>query len=170
MICALGITEDGQKRLLGVRQGATENAVVCTALLEDLCGRGLGTSSPALLVLDGAKALHAAAKRVWGRDAPIQRCQVHRVHSTIETTPAMAAGLAGHVWSVEELLDALANTESGHHVLWNPGPLLGVEPGGLQMLEKAGNSIGLRLASEVSMCIAFAGVLPCPHIWQDCHK
>ena len=35
MICALGITEDGTKRLLGVRQGATENAAVCTALLED---------------------------------------------------------------------------------------------------------------------------------------
>ena len=60
MIAALGITEDGTKRLLGVRQGATENAAVCTALLEDLCGRGLETSSPTLSVLDGAKALHAA--------------------------------------------------------------------------------------------------------------
>ena len=78
MIAALGITEDGQKRLLGVRQGATENAAVCTALLEDLCARGLDTSSPTLLVLDGKKALHAAAKHVWGRNALIQRCQVHK--------------------------------------------------------------------------------------------
>ena len=78
MIAALGITEDGTKRLLGVRQGATENAAVCTALLEDLCGRGLDTSSPTLLVLDGAKALHAAVKRVWGKNALIQRCQVHK--------------------------------------------------------------------------------------------
>ena len=31
-----------------------------------------------LLVLDGAKALHAAAKRVWGRTRVIQRCQVHK--------------------------------------------------------------------------------------------
>jgi len=43
-----------------------KNAAVCTALLEDLCARGLDTSSPTLLVLDGVKALHAAAKRVWG--------------------------------------------------------------------------------------------------------
>jgi putative transposase len=78
MISALGITEDGQKRLLGVRQGATENAAVCTALLEELCGRGLDTSSPTLLVLDGAKGLHAAVKRVWGRNALIQRSQVHK--------------------------------------------------------------------------------------------
>jgi hypothetical protein len=29
-------------------------------------------------VLDGAKALHAAAKRVWGRNGVIERCQVHK--------------------------------------------------------------------------------------------
>lgn len=39
MVCALGITTNGAKRLLGVRQGATENAAVCTALWEDLCAR-----------------------------------------------------------------------------------------------------------------------------------
>jgi putative transposase len=87
MICALGITEDGQKRLLGVRQGATENAAVCTALLEDLCGRGLDTSLPTLLVLDGAKALHAAAKRVWGRNALIQRCQLHKKRNVQQHLP-----------------------------------------------------------------------------------
>jgi putative transposase len=87
MIAALGITEDGQKRLLGLRQGATENAAVCTALLEDLCARGLDTSSPTLLVLDGAKALHAAAKRVWGGNALIQRCQVHKKRNVQEHLP-----------------------------------------------------------------------------------
>jgi len=87
MIAALGITEDGRKRLLGVRQGATENAAVCTALLEDLCGRGLDTSSPTLLVLDGAKALHAAVKRVWGHNALIQRCQVHKKRNVQEHLP-----------------------------------------------------------------------------------
>jgi putative transposase len=87
MIAALGIREDGQKRLLGVRQGATENAAVCTALLEDLCARGLDTSSPTLLVLDGAKALHAAVKRVWGRNALIQRCQVHKKRNVQQHLP-----------------------------------------------------------------------------------
>ena len=78
MIVALGITADGTKRVLGLRQGATENAVVCVALLEDLQARGLDTSRPVLLVLDGARALHAAARRVWGRTAVIQRCQIHK--------------------------------------------------------------------------------------------
>ncbi len=61
MVVAMGITEDGTKRILGLRQGATENAVVCIALLEDLRARGLDTTQPTLLVLDGSKALHAAA-------------------------------------------------------------------------------------------------------------
>jgi transposase-like protein len=78
MVVALGITTDGTKRVLGLRQGATENADVCAALLEDLRERGLDTGCPTLFVLDGAKALHAAVTRVWGKNAVIQRCQVHK--------------------------------------------------------------------------------------------
>ena len=84
MTVALGVLENGVKRVLGVRQGATENATVCTALLEDLHERGLDTSQPTLLVLDGSKALHAAVKRVWGRNALIQRCQVHKKRNVRE--------------------------------------------------------------------------------------
>jgi transposase-like protein len=78
MVVALGIIEDGTKRVLGVRQGATENAAVSTVLLEDLRERGLETGRPTLFVLDGSKALHAAVTRVWGKNAVIQRCQVHK--------------------------------------------------------------------------------------------
>jgi putative transposase len=87
MTVALGVLENGTKRVLGVRQGATENAAVCTALLEDLQERGLDTSQPTLLVLDGAKALHAAVKRVWGPRALIQRCQVHKKRNVREHLP-----------------------------------------------------------------------------------
>jgi transposase-like protein len=78
MVVALGITEDGTKRVLGLRQGATENAAVCGALLEDLVGRGLNAGRATLFVLDGSKALHAAVARAWGKNAVIQRCQVHK--------------------------------------------------------------------------------------------
>ena len=78
MTVALGMTEDGSKRILGVRQGATENSEVATSLLEELRERGLETNRPTLFVLDGAKALRTAVKRVWGRHAVIQRCQVHK--------------------------------------------------------------------------------------------
>ncbi len=78
LVVALGITTSGEKRLLGLRQGATENATVVTSLLEELRERGVRTDQPTLFVLDGAKALHAAVIRVWGKFAVFQRCQVHK--------------------------------------------------------------------------------------------
>jgi putative transposase len=81
MVVALGVSDQGEKRILGLRQGATENAEVVTSLLEDLRERGLDTSQSTLFVLDGAKALHAAVKRVFGKNAIIQRCQVHKARN-----------------------------------------------------------------------------------------
>jgi len=39
MLIALGVDADGRKHVLGVREGATENAAACTALLADLRDR-----------------------------------------------------------------------------------------------------------------------------------
>lgn len=41
VICAVGVDAEGHKHVLGLREGATENAVVASALLEDLVKRGL---------------------------------------------------------------------------------------------------------------------------------
>jgi putative transposase len=78
MVVALGITTAGEKRLLGLRQGATENTAVVASLLEELRERGVKTDVPTLFVLDGAKGLRAAVARVWGKFAVIQRCQAHK--------------------------------------------------------------------------------------------
>jgi putative transposase len=77
MVAALGITQDGKKLILGIRQGATENATVVGELLGDLVSRGLDFTEPRLYVLDGGKALTAAVKKYAGESAAIQRCQVH---------------------------------------------------------------------------------------------
>jgi transposase-like protein len=78
MIVALGISENGSKRVLGFREGATENGEVCTTLLEDLSERGLDTARATLFVLDGSKALRKAVVKLWGSAAVIQRCRVHK--------------------------------------------------------------------------------------------
>ena len=78
MVVALGITAAGEKRILGLRQGATENAQVCKELLESLRERGVAADVPTLFVLDGAKALRVAVASVWGRNALVQRCQIHK--------------------------------------------------------------------------------------------
>src|SRR5262252_6850159 len=71
MVVALGIGEDGRKTILGIRQGATENATVVGELLSDLLERGLDFAQPRLYVLDGDK-------------AAIQRCQVHKRRNVLD--------------------------------------------------------------------------------------
>ncbi|MCA1697602.1 MAG: transposase, partial [Actinobacteria bacterium] len=56
-VVALGITTEGAKVPLSLREGSTENATVATALLSDLADRGLTLHEGQLFVLDGAKAL-----------------------------------------------------------------------------------------------------------------
>ena len=98
MVVALGISQDGRKMILGLRQGATENATVVSELLGDLMNRGLDFRQPRLYVLDGGKALSAAVKKYAGESAPIQRCEVHKRrnvldHLTDEQKPAIAKKL-----------------------------------------------------------------------------
>jgi putative transposase len=98
MVAALGISQDGRKTILGIRQGATENATVVGELLGDLMNRGLDFTELRLYVLDGGKALHAAVRKYAGESAPIQRCQVHKRrnvldHLTDEQKPLVAKKL-----------------------------------------------------------------------------
>jgi transposase-like protein len=84
MIAALGIGQDGRKTILGIRQGATENATVVGGLLGELAQRGLDFSETRLYVLDGGKALSAAVKSHAGESALIQRCQVHKRRNVLD--------------------------------------------------------------------------------------
>jgi hypothetical protein len=59
-VVALGIGIDGTKHPLGLVEGSTENTTVVTDLLTDPRERGLDTTRPILVGIDGGKALHAA--------------------------------------------------------------------------------------------------------------
>jgi transposase-like protein len=78
VIVVLGITRDGHKEPLGLRLGSTENAVVCTELLQDLLTRGLALDGRVLCVIDGGKGLRKALGDVLGDAAIVQRCQLHK--------------------------------------------------------------------------------------------
>ena len=95
VVVALGITADGQKQILGLWEGATENAAVCRALLTDLVERGLRVDGGILVVIDGAKALRAAVRDVLGAKATVQRCQVHKKRNVLDHLPDEARAWVG---------------------------------------------------------------------------
>lgn len=87
VIVALGVDPKGKKHLLGLREGATENATMVTELLEDLVARGLDPKRRRLFVIDGSKALRAAIDRVFGERVAVQRCRNHKLRNVLDYLP-----------------------------------------------------------------------------------
>ncbi|WP_181813757.1 transposase, partial [Gaiella occulta] len=87
MVGALGVTADGTKVPLGVVEGSTENATVVRGLIGNLRDRGLDASQGILFVIDGGKALAKAIKQVFGEQAVIARCRVHKERNLLDHLP-----------------------------------------------------------------------------------
>jgi hypothetical protein len=54
---------------------------------------------------------NAHSKKLENHEAAIALHYMHynfcRIHMTLRVTPAMEAGIAGHVWSIEELVSLI---------------------------------------------------------------
>jgi len=87
VIVAIGVDSKGYKHVLGLRDGASENATVCTALLEDLVERGVTSDRRRLFVIDGSKALRKAIDAVYGQGNPVQRCRNHKRKNVLGHVP-----------------------------------------------------------------------------------
>jgi hypothetical protein len=94
-IVALGITRDGRKEPLGLSLGSTENAVVCTDLLQDLLARGLAVDGRMLVHVRRCRRAHEfldllkAIRRRW----PHGRLVIILDNLSIHTTPVVRAWL-----------------------------------------------------------------------------
>lgn len=84
VLCAWGITDDGQKVLLHLAPGTKEDTASCTAFFEDLKRRGL--ADPLLVVTDGAPGLIRAVETCFPR-ALRQRCLAHRLRNLRSKAP-----------------------------------------------------------------------------------
>lgn len=92
ILVALGIDEEGRKTVLGLHEGATENSAACRALLRGIINRGVSAERAMLFVVDGGKGLKKAIMDIWGKLAPIQRCQVHKMRNVLEHLPLSIQG------------------------------------------------------------------------------
>jgi transposase-like protein len=107
MVAALGIDSAGEKHVLALVEGATENSAVVKALLADLIERGLKPDVARLFIVDGAKALTRAIRDTFGRLALIQRCQVHKGRNIVERLPkSMHASVKQTLRQARDVADA----------------------------------------------------------------
>ena len=86
-VAALIVCADGTKVPVGLRQGDTENKTLVTALLADLVERGLTYEQGLLVTIDGAKALAAGVRSVFGDHAAVQRCVLHKTRNVTDHLP-----------------------------------------------------------------------------------
>ncbi len=160
MIVALGINIDGGKTVLGLREGATENAAVVSELLSDLAARGLDFSVPRLYVLDGGKALAAAVRRHAGEAAFLQRCQVHKRRNVVDHLPEEhkpAVKKLQNAYAMTEYADAKRALERLHRELMelNPSAARSLEEG----LEETLTVHRLRVPAQLRRTLASTNVI-----------
>jgi putative transposase len=161
MIVALGIGCDGRKTVLGLREGATENAAVVSSLLSELVERGLDFSTPRLYILDGGKALHAAVKRHAGEAGFIQRCQVHKKRNVIDHLPeeykADVKRKLQNAYAMVEYHDAKRALESLHRELMhiNPSAARSLEEG----MEETLTVHRLRIPAQLRKTLSSTNVI-----------
>jgi transposase-like protein len=105
VISAIGVDAAGCKHVLGLTEGATENAVVVKGLLEELVERGVSPGRKRLFVIDGSKALRKAIEEVYGTTNPVQRCRTHKLRNVLGYLPKEMQGQVAAVlraaWKLE---------------------------------------------------------------------
>lgn len=125
VVVAIGIDQQGNKHVLGLHEDATENESVCKTLLGDLVARGVRDDRAMLFVIDGGKGLLAGIRKVFGKRAIIQRCQVHKRRNVVDHLPetmkkpigrAMSTAYrCGNAERAKRLLSALARQLDKKH-------------------------------------------------------
>jgi transposase-like protein len=87
VLAGVGVDEEGQKHVLGVWHGASENGELAKALLRDLAERGVRPERRRLFIIDGSKALRKGIDEVYGADNPVQRCRNHKLRNVVGHLP-----------------------------------------------------------------------------------
>jgi len=91
IIAAIGVDEAGDKHVLGLALGASENAQVVKDLLRQMIARGLDATLSYLFVIDGSPALRSAIDEMFGQRAHVQRCRTHKLRNVLDRLPKTEA-------------------------------------------------------------------------------
>ncbi len=86
VLCAYGITSQGQRKLISFRQGNSESEAQWEAFLRNLYDRGLEGKALQQVITDGCAGLHRALDTVYPYVAR-QRCWAHKMRNVAGRLP-----------------------------------------------------------------------------------
>ena len=86
VLVAIGVTESGQRLVVGMQAGDKESASSWREFFKDLKGRGLDNAKVTMGIMDGLPGLEKVFKEEFPK-AKVQRCQVHVARNVLAKAP-----------------------------------------------------------------------------------
>jgi putative transposase len=86
VLVVIGVTDNGQKQVIGIQSGDKESATGWREMFKDLKARGLESQAVTLGIMDGL----AGLEKVFREEFPqgkVQRCQVHVARNVLAKVP-----------------------------------------------------------------------------------
>jgi transposase-like protein len=164
MIGAVGVDCEGNKHVLGIREGATENSTVVTELLEDIVARGVDPKRKMLFVIDGSKALRAAINAVFGTHQPVQRCRAHKLRNVLDHLPKEQREQVKSVLRAAWKLDAKAGMARIRKLAeWLDRDYPSAAASLLEGLDECFTINRLGLPPSLRRCLATTNIIESPH-------
>ena len=164
MIGAVGVDVEGNKHVLGIREGATENATVVTERLEDMVARGVDPKRKMLFVIDGSKALRAAINAVFGAQQPVQRCRAHKLRNVLDYLPKEQREQVKSMLRAAWKLDAKAGMARIRKLAeWLDRDYPSAATSLLEGLEECFTINRLGVPPSLCRCLATTNIIESPH-------
>ena len=164
MIGAVGVDVEGNKHVLGIREGATENSTVVKELLEDIVARGVDAKRKMLFVIDGSKALRSAINAVFGAQQPVQRCRAHKLRNVLDHLPKEQRDQVKSVLRAAWKLDAKAGMARIRKLAeWLERDYPSAVTSLLEGLEECFTINRLGVPPSLCRCLATTNIIESPH-------
>lgn len=164
IIAAVGVDAQGNKHVLGLAPGSSENAKVVKDLLAGLAQRGVDLNVPRLWVIDGSKALRSGIDQLCGKDARVQRCRIHKIRNVTERLPKARAEQVRWLMKQAYLLDAAKGKQKIRELALS---LKAQHPdaaaSALEGLDEMFTITDLGITGELARCLATTNVIESPN-------
>jgi transposase-like protein len=164
IVAAVGLDEIGEKHVLGVVSGSSENARVVKDLLTSLVKRGIGADRKRLFVIDGSKAIRSAVEEIYGEQGLVQRCRAHKVRNVTERLPEPVRSQVKAVMHAAYKLpekDGMAKLRQ--QASWLKGPHPDAAASLLEGLEETFTINRLKLTPRLMRCLATTNIIENPN-------